>query len=273
MAKQINVNFHQTFKPEGQYISSILNVADGMSWLSIKEISGLTGIPQGKSSGKVEPHILYANYMGLIEYKKRGGLVELTRTELGKVVYMEDLGLQETLTKLLLHAMILREDSGADIWSTTFKKIFPKYRDGIKKGLLILELNQIYVNKVNTKNMAPFFGAYEDLFADLGIVSWKDDMVVCNTLRYNKEFVYLYALVLWKYWDEYYPFQEEISSIQLTTLNFGKAFGWDSQYEYEVLEHLVDKGLLRMNRQLMPYTILKLVSSQELIDRLYSELC
>ena len=40
---------------------------------------------------------------------------------------------------------------------TDFNSIFPKYRNGIKKELLILELNQLYANKVTTKNIAPFF--------------------------------------------------------------------------------------------------------------------
>ncbi len=52
MSKQVNVNFHQTFKPECQYISSILDIADGITWRSVKDISAVTGIPQGTSSGK-----------------------------------------------------------------------------------------------------------------------------------------------------------------------------------------------------------------------------
>ena len=83
---------------------------------------------------------------------------------------------------------------------------------------------------------------------------------------YNATHIYLdfllnmYALVLWIYWEVYYPQQEEISSTQFAVLRFGKAFGWDTQREYEVMEYLADKGLIRMNRQLMPYTILKLVN-------------
>ena len=74
--KNININFHKTFKAEGQYISSILEIADGKTWFTTREISEMTGIPQGKSSGKVEPHINYAEYMGLIksEKEKKDGL-------------------------------------------------------------------------------------------------------------------------------------------------------------------------------------------------------
>ena len=273
MARQVNVNFHQTFKPESQYISSILGGADGSSWLSVKEISSMTGIPQGVSSGKVEPHICYAEYMGLVKSQKKDKQINLTKTDLGEVVSMEDPGLHESLTRLLLHSMIVREKEGASVWSSAFKRILPNYRSGIRKDMLILELNRLYANKVNTKNIAPFFGSYEDMFSELKVLSTDGDSVKCISLPYIREFVYLYALVLWSFWEEYYPDQDEISSVQLAKLNFGKAFGWDTQYEYEVMENLADKSLLRMNRQLMPYTILKLARKDDLISNLYSELC
>ena len=79
--------------------------------------------------------------------------------------------------------------------------------------------------------------------------------------------------MLFELWDEMYLQQEEISSVQLETLNFGKIFGWDVQKEYEVLEHLSDKGIIRLNRQLVPYTILRLTEKDSVMERLYSELC
>lgn len=273
MVKQVNINFHQTFKPECQYISSILDIADGNSWLNVKDISGMTGIPQGASSGKVEPHISYAEYMGLVKSEKKDKRIRLIRTPLGEKINIEDPGLQEPLTKLLLHAMILRQEEGASIWNKIFKDILPRYRNGIKKDMLILELNQIYNNKVTTKNIAPFFGSYDGFFSEIGILNVESDVVKCNSLTYNKEFIYMYALVLWTYWEEYYPEQEEISSVQFENIGFGKAFGWNAQEEYEVMEYLADRGLLRMNRQLMPYTILKFTKREVLIGKLYSELC
>lgn len=273
MEKQANINFHQTFKPERQYISSILDIADGNSYFTVKNISRMTGIPQGVSSGKVEPHISYAEFMGLVNTDKKEKQVKLTKTALGKCVFIEDPGLQEPLTRLLLHAMMLREEKGAGMWSSTFRDILPKYRNQIKKDILIVELNKIYNGKVNTKNIAPFLGSYDDFFAETGVISVNDNILKCNSLPYNREFVYMYALVLWTYWEEYYPDQQEISSIQLVQVGFGKTFGWNRQEEYEVMEHLADKGLLRMNRQLMPYTVLKLVDIEMLISKLYSELC
>ena len=273
MAVQSNLNFHQTFKPEVQYISSILSVADGTTAYEIRDISNLTGIPNGKSSGKVEPHILYSSYMGLIDFKKEDGKYTISLTPLGKVVLREDPGLQEELTILLCHAMMCRKKNGADVWSRCFLEVFPKYKDGIKKEILLKELDVIFPGKVNTKNMAPFFGSYEDMFSLIGMLSVKDDIVTANQSSYNKEFIYLYALVLWSLWDDEYSKQDEISSIQLDELSFGKVFGWNLEQEYKVLEALSDKGIVRLNRQLMPYTILRLTSNDVLMDRLYSELC
>ena len=266
MAVQGNINFHLTFKPEIQYISSIISIADGVTAYDVKEISNMTGIPNGKTSGKVEP-------MGLIEYQKKDGKYVLSLTPLGKVVLREDPGLQEDLSLLLCHAMICREVNGADVWSECFINILPKYKNGIRKEMLLKELEVVFPGKINTKNLAPFFGSYGDMFSTLNILNENSDVVSLVSCSIKKEYIYLYALVLWIVWEEKYPYQEEISSTQLEMLSFSKIFGWTAEQEYQVLEQLSDREILRLNRQLMPYTILRLISKDNLLNKLYSELC
>ena len=273
MANQINLNFHQTFKPEKQYIGSILDVANYTDALSVRDISAYTGIPNGKSSGKVEPHISYAKYMGLINIEKKAGAYVLKRTPLGEVVFIQDPGFQENLTILLCHAMMLRNENGADMWHAVFMKVLPGYHSEVKKKILLKELEQLFDGKVTKKNFAPFLGSYEGMFAAINILDIDSDNISVNQLSYNKEFVYLYAYVLLDYWDELYSNQEEISSVQLEKINFSKVFGWNEQQEYEVLEHLSDKDIIRLNRQLVPYTIIRLVDKISVMERLYSELC
>lgn len=60
-----SVNFHKTFSPQDSYITKILELAKENFIGSKEEISEETGIPTGKTSGKVVPHILYTQYMGL----------------------------------------------------------------------------------------------------------------------------------------------------------------------------------------------------------------
>ena len=62
-----NLNFHLTFRPERQYISSLLGAIDSCNDVDIQEISAVADIPTGKSCCKVEPAIHYAEYMGLLK--------------------------------------------------------------------------------------------------------------------------------------------------------------------------------------------------------------
>ena len=150
MVQAININFHQTFKPEKQYISAIVEIAaDGAKSFSVKDISSLTGIPNGQCSGKVEPHIYYANYMGLINFEKKDGNYCLSRTMLGESVCIEDLGLQESLTILICHCMMLRAVSGAPLWAKIFKTILGILLVII--SLLIIYVCYILINKSTFK--------------------------------------------------------------------------------------------------------------------------
>ena len=272
MVKQERLNFHETFKPEKQYISGILEIADGRT-LTIDEISSLTGIPNGKSSGKVKPHLYYGQYMGLYDFDIKNGNTTIERTPLGEIVYMEDMGLHEELTELLCHAMLVRNNAGASVWNTVIKKILPEYKNEVKKDILFKELEVIYEGKVTKKNFAPFTGSYEEMFSNINVLSMSTEKLIINSLDYNKEFIYLYAYILYEHWDEIFKGQEEISSTQLEEIGFGKIFGWNTQEEYKVLECMADKEIIRMNRQLMPYTILRLDDKSNLEKKLYSELC
>jgi hypothetical protein len=273
MASVINVNFHQTFRPEKQYVAAILELSGDNEAHSVKEISALTGIPNGESSGKVEPHIYYASYMGLLDFEKKEGEYVLSRSSLGNVVFNEDPGLQENLTLLLCHCMMLREQNGAQLWSALFRKVLPQYRNGIKKDMVLKELESPFNGKINAKNIAPFYGSYDSFFDSLGILDDLGDTIKVKSLPFDKECIYVYAYVLLSYWEEFFSEQDEITSVQLDELGFGEAFGWDTQDEYQVLEKLSDMGLIRMNRQLMPYTILRQMDEDNIAGKLYSELC
>ena len=89
--EKVNLNFHESFNPDFEYISKIVQIADNCEGLTKEEISELTGIPTGASSGKVEPHINYAKFMNLIEFKKESSRYYIYSTSLGKVIENEDL--------------------------------------------------------------------------------------------------------------------------------------------------------------------------------------
>lgn len=272
MDNQVNLNFHSGFKPEKQYISSILSVADTTEPMSVQDISAYTGIPNGKSTGKVLPHINYAKYMGLIDVDRENGKINLKKTKLGNMVSIEDPGLQEELTILLCHAMLLSPNSDASVWKCIFNDILPSYSGKVDKDTLIKSVGNILGNKVNTRNMSPFWGAYDEMFSCLGILNISNEIVAINAVQYNREYIYVYAMVLFEFWDNMYVEQTEISESQFSAMKIKNIFGWNEQQEYEMLEHLNDKGIIRLNRQLVPYTILKLADKDAMIEKLYSEL-
>ncbi|MGI6543516.1 MAG: hypothetical protein ACOX44_10730 [Limnochordia bacterium] len=65
------LTFHETFPPEREHIGQLLLLADTMNYMNKEDISRVTGIPTGKSSGKVSPHIIYASIYGTPRSKKR----------------------------------------------------------------------------------------------------------------------------------------------------------------------------------------------------------
>ncbi|MCJ8343045.1 MAG: hypothetical protein MJH09_09410, partial [Cetobacterium sp.] len=98
MNKNINLNFHQALSFSKDYLAKILKISDGSSFLTKEEISEITGIPTGKSSGKVVPHIYYGLYMGLITFSYENKRYNLNRTSLGNLILKEDSYLTENLT-------------------------------------------------------------------------------------------------------------------------------------------------------------------------------
>lgn len=85
------------------YLAEILKLASNNYVGNKFDISNITGIPTGTSSGKVIPHIKYLKYMGLIEYSYEETLIRLSITALGKVIYESDPFLMQDITKAIMH--------------------------------------------------------------------------------------------------------------------------------------------------------------------------
>ncbi len=276
------LDFHQTFKPERNCLISLLTDLPECSGKTIQEISKITGIPTGASSGKVVPSICYLEYMGLISAQLSNKRYDLEYTRLGECVLSEDPGLIENLTLLLLHCMLTRKRSGADLWSYLITELFPKYHGKIKKSNFDKELELHFGKEVN---LAPFNGTYTGLFEQLGLLKISADGYSWQSHTMNMEFVYLYAYILYKYWDEWadgFTLEEkeekkvsrtEITANQIEETGYRLPFGWSEQDEYRALEALHDKKIISLNRQMSPFAVRKLSTEEEIIDLLYSELC
>lgn len=267
----MNLNFHQTFKPEKKHITELIILASNNPNMTVEEISLATGIPQGKSSGKVIPHLEYARFMGLVNFEQRNGLYSLSLTDLGQIVLAEDIGLSESITLMLLHSMLIREKKGADLWNFCFIHFAKKYGYTTKYGYFENEVNNNFNCEVN---LTPLKSSYNDFFADLNFLELDKNLNLfqINSINYDSEYDYLYAYVLYEYWDLFFPLQDEISGNEFERLDFGKCFGVSRSEEINILEKLSELNLIRLNKQLMPFTILKLSTKEEIISKIYSNL-
>lgn len=279
---KINLDFHQTFKPERACLSSLLTALKECSGKGTQEISKITGIPTGTSSGKVVPSIYYLFYMGMISYELTEKQYNFTYTHLGKCVLQEDPGLMENLTLLLMHCMLTRKQSGAGLWGYIINELLPKYHYDIKKDNFEKELEIYYEKNVV---VAPFNGTYAGIFNQLRLLQITNEEYSMISHSYNSEFIYLYSFVLYEYWDEwikgysddekddYKISDKEITSAQLSQIGYRLPFGWSEQEEYRSLEAMHDKKIIVLNRQMSPFTMRRIISKDEITELLYSELC
>lgn len=157
MISRTQLKFHETFQPEAGYISKILELAS-INYAGDKfEISEKTGIPTGKQKGKVEPHIKYAAYMGLINYCSEKGVYSLTLTPIGNEIYSQDPFLHEQLSKWLCHYGMVRKEKGAPQWSFLTNVVHPGFIQGISPERLMEQSSTVFDGNLS----------YEEVFLSL----------------------------------------------------------------------------------------------------------
>lgn len=272
---KFDINFHQTFKPEKNYISELLQVAEDVSSMTLEELSVLTGIPQGKSSGKLVPHLKYAYAMGVIEYNLRNSLYSMNLTDLGRHVLEEDPGLAEDVTLLILHSNLVNRKLDIQPWNFCFEEYITRYGKSSKYSYFKSEVERKFGKKVK---YGPFLKTYEEMFHSLGLLDVRsecpedENSMVFTSFSWTREFLPAIGYIFYELWEKCYPNEQEISSDQIDEMNFRNLFAWSTTEELEVLDALSEYGLIRVNKQLMPYTVIRLKDKQDITDNLYSEL-
>lgn len=277
MINRSQLKFHETFQPEVGYIAKILELASADYSGNKFEISEKTGIPTGNQKGKVEPHIKYAAYMGLILYKYETGVYKLGLTPIGKEVYEQDPYLHENLSKWICHYGISEKNNGAPQWSFLVNDAHSGFIQGITPERLFNKTANIFESNITFEEafgvmkrsyLDGFFSALEYLTVDevAGVFRF-------NELREKDELLFVYAYAILNSWDKLLPEKTEITLIELMKeLSFGKIFGLSDESVSEILDELGDEDVLALNRQLFPATIIRTSTADEMIPRLYSRL-
>lgn len=275
MIKGSVLEFHKTFSAETGYVAKILQLAIEKTSGTKDELSKISGIPTGKTSGKVIPHIKYAAYMGLIDYDVDGrGVYTLSATKLGEEIFMQDPFLHEVLSLWLCHYGMCRRNAGAPQWEYLIHNVHPGFGEVVDQDRIFAQA-QTWCD-VSLENMLKkVFGAIKGCYAracfeNLQFLSWDEDLEFLEqSEQFDMVFVYAYALL--ESWDRLFPSKQEITDFDIKDeIGFGRIFGLnEDEYNY-VMDSLAYEGIISINRQMYPASIIRTASVESIIPQIYS---
>ena len=277
MYSRSQLQFHETFQPEPGYLAKLLVLASENYVGNKYEISEKTGIPTGKQKGKVEPHIRFSAYMGLINYTCEKGTYSLSLPPLGDEIYSQDPFLHEQLSKWLCHYNIVRREKGAPQWSFLANEIHPGFIQSISSERIMEQFRKQFDGNLSYEEI---FGVMrrsylEGFFKELDYLNIDETNknLSFHEISARDELMYVYAYAMMDSWEYILPEKTEITLFELLDrLSFGKIFGLAHDTVNELLDDMSGEGIISVNRQLFPTTIIKTTSSNELIAQLYSRL-
>lgn len=267
----MSLSFHQTFAPERDCLARLLELASNMPSMTKEQISQATGIPTGASSGKVEPHIRYAEFMGLINDSKSQGNHYLARTALGEHIYRSDPFLSEPLTQLLCHVNICREHGGADLWHYLFCKAARHLGHVIPNKQLESALSREF--GVKRVNVSPLRTCYtnQKCLGSLSLVSidnsgnWN-----LHPHEYRSELRYAYAYHLFDLWDQKSSGTLEVPVDEMIdSWHWASPYLWDTTTGLNAMDRLADLGVISLNRQLSPITVVRIADKSTVLANLF----
>ena len=200
--------------------------------------------------------------MGLIE----PDISVPTLTPLGQIVQEEDCSCGEELTQWLMHRH-LTSAQGAPMWYYFCRDLLHHNHGTLSKEYLSNQMT----GRFGTAKFAPVLSTYQELTAISYLQTTKaTGAVAILPQRIQREFMFLYAYELLCEWDALYPTAKEITADECTRLASTTCFGLQENEWFEILENLSARHICQINKQLSPYTIVRLKDTDSLITKLYS---
>lgn len=271
--KSLPPSFHQSFMPERRHLSSLLALAARQFTGTLEVISEATGIPTGKSSGKVLPHLRYAECMGMLVVRADGnGIYTINITPLGSLIVAEDPLLHEAVTQLILHLMLSRP-CGASVWHALFGRsrvaLGRQFSPEAATTYLTAELGN------STSIPGPLFSTYreESSLARTGVLNVEKAQLSRSPLPLVSEYFFGYAYCWLRSWEELAPHDQQKPTNELEQMTrFEEMTGWTASQFESFLSWCSDHHIIRVDRQTGVPLIMKLATSNEVISKIYSEL-
>jgi len=278
------LNFPQTFLPERRFLAQLLTFAQKGGAGDKITIGAETGIPTGKSTGKVEPMIYYACGMGLIRVNKTSSQWQLGLTSLGRIVLQEDPFLSEPHTLWLLHLMLSRRfnlsspASGvADAWFALFAEGGFRLGSRFTQASFLDFLIDRHGEKSYLKSLSGVvIRSYleDSCLGHINVLQQtENEFFVKQSAPSETSFFPFYAAFLYLVWDELFNSENQISLDHFSqeTRCFS-VMAWDKTMVVRWLEWMTDKGIIQVDRYTGTPMLLRLHETDQVLSNSYSEL-
>ncbi len=285
MLKELSINFPETFVIEFNLISALLKAISKHGELigTKEEVSLLTGIPTGKSSGKVAPMIKYAFAIGLVDYEYRNSQWTLKLTKLGEVVYEEDLGFIEPITILISHLMFCRrvnlEAIPLGIVDPWFQ-LFANSHICLGQSFDSSEMKKFIFGNQEIK---PSFNKFASIlirtytnpdskFYGLNLLKFDGDKLKRGQAPRVREYYPAYSVFMFLAWDCYLKDTKQIELDRfLDEIGFFSLLNWSKAQSLDWINWMESKKFVQVDRQTGTALALRTASTDIIIDALYSE--
>ncbi len=269
------INFHRTFVPERRLIGALLQYAALGKQGTYQEIGEETGIPMGKSTGKVPAVLDYARGMGFVELAGdvKGACKKPALTALGRVVYSQDRYLGQRLTQWIAHINLCRSDIGAQAWRSTFA-------DGrrVLGGSFTREQLERYLTGVfgpGNGRTGPLIRTYTDEAAlgRAGVLAVSGDSVERRKAPLLESYAAAYSAVLLELMEGHFPSETQVTmqDLEERTRWFDTCF-WSQEDVEQVCLLLDRKGLVAIDRQMRPWIVEKRATAESAWPRIYDDI-
>jgi len=268
-------NFHKTFKPERQYIHAMLRFAASGNEGDYQAISAATGIPTGKSSGKVPAILDYCRGMGLIRLAEpdRSSIKKPDLTPFGRIVLLEDPFLKLAVSQWIAHLNLCSPVTGADVWYQTFFIGTPSLGMTFGRATLESHLRLVYGTKKGL--IGPLIGTYEDeaSFKTCGALSETSGTVQRRMAPVTEEMALGYGAWMLQLMVTRFPKLRQIPITDLDTATGWRTIpGWDITNLQRALEMMVRKGAVEVDRHMEPWLIAAACDADQAWKRIYDDL-
>jgi hypothetical protein len=241
-----------------------------------QEIAAATGIPTGTSSGKVPAILDYCCGMGLIRLAGpgRSSMKKPDLTPFGRVVLLEDPFLKQVVSQWIGHLNLCGRLAGADVWYRTFFEGTQALGMTFPRTKLESYLGGIYgVEKSGL--IGPLVGAYEDdaAFKVCGVLSETNGMIVRRPAPITDELGLAYGSWILQLIADHFPRQQQVPVTDLDAVAGWRTIpGWDVTLMQRALELVQRKGLIGVDRHMMPWLLTPKLTADATWKRIYDDM-